>query len=98
MTNGRSCRRDSPALSRRGFLGGAAAAAALPATMAASAARRDTDLFLLGLEEHFATPELMRLNGIRFPKGTPRFDINDVGAGALPRWMRQVSGFRSCRR
>ena len=83
MTDGRPCRRNGPALSRRGFLGGAAAAAALPASMAASAARRDADLFLLGLEEHFATPELMRLNGIRFPKGTPRFDINDVGAGRI---------------
>ena len=83
MTDGRSCRRDGPALSRRGFLGAAAAAAVLPASMAASAARRDADLFLLGLEEHFATPELMRLNGIRFPKGTPRFDINDVGAGRI---------------
>lgn len=40
-------------------------------------------LFLLGLEEHFATPELRRLNGIRFPKGVPRFDIDDVGAGRI---------------
>ena len=35
------------------------------------------------LEEHFATPELQRLNNIRFPKGVPRFDINDVGAGRI---------------
>ena len=86
MTDGRPCRRDGPALSRRGFLGAAAlgaAASALPASAAASGARRDADLFLLGLEEHFATPELMRLNGIRFPEGTPRFDINDVGAGRI---------------
>ncbi|MCY4430284.1 MAG: amidohydrolase family protein [Rhodospirillales bacterium] len=77
----------SASQSRRGFLGGVAAlgaAAALPGGVApASAADVDADLFLLGLEEHFATPELMRLNGIRFPKGVPRFDITDVGAGRI---------------
>ena len=74
-------------LSRRAFLGqaavfgaAAAGAAALPGRLAADT---DEDLFLLGLEEHFATPELQRLNGIRFPKGVPRFDINDVGAGRI---------------
>ena len=46
-------------------------------------ARGDDQLFLLGLEEHFATPELRRLNNIRFPKGVPRFDIDDVGAGRI---------------
>ena len=47
-------------LSRREFLGRggvlgvtAAATTALPATMAATAAPKDEDLFLLGLEEHF---------------------------------------------
>ncbi len=80
----------SPVLNRRRFvsgaaaLGAAAAAASLPGRLdAASAAHRDADLFLIGLEEHFATTELMRLNGIRFPKGTPRFDITDVGAGRV---------------
>ena len=63
-------------LSRREFLGRAgvlgvtaAATTALPASMAATAAGEDEDLFLLGLEEHFATPELRRLNDIRFPRG-----------------------------
>lgn len=77
-------------LTRRGFLGRAArlgitaaAATALPGAVPASAAGADGDLFLLGLEEHFATPELQRLNGIRFPKGVPRFDIDDVGAGRI---------------
>ena len=39
--------------------------------------------FLLGLEEHFATPELRRLNGIRFPEGRLRLDLDDVGAGRI---------------
>ena len=78
------------ALTRRDFLGRAAglgitaaATTALPGAMPAAAAGEDGDLFLLGLEEHFATPELQRLNGIEFPKGVPRFDINDVGAGRI---------------
>ncbi|MCY4432006.1 MAG: amidohydrolase family protein [Rhodospirillales bacterium] len=78
------------ALSRRDFLGRAAglgitaaATTALPGAMPAAAADEDGDLFLLGLEEHFATPELQRLNGIKFPQGVPRFDINDVGAGRI---------------
>ena len=90
MADGRCGSRDGARLGRRGFLRGAAAlgaattaAASLPGCVTARAARRDADLFLLGLEEHFATPELMRLNGIRFPEGTPRFDINDVGAGRI---------------
>ena len=40
-------------------------------------------MFLIGLEEHFATPEMQELNGIKFAKGYPRFDINDVGAGRI---------------
>ena len=78
-------------LSRREFLGRAgvlgvtaAATTALPASMAATAAGEDGDLFLLGLEEHFTTAELQRLNGIRFPRGIPLVQrINDVGAGRI---------------
>jgi len=74
-------------LSRREFLGRAAAfgitATATTALPGSTAAGEDEDLFLLGLEEHFATPELRRLNDIRFPRGVPRFDINDVGAGRI---------------
>ena len=78
------------AVSRREFLDRAAvlgvtaaATTALPASMPATAAGENGSLFLLGLEEHFATAELQRLNDIRFPKGVPRFDINDVGAGRI---------------
>jgi len=75
------------AMSRREFLGRAAAfgitAAATTALPASTAAGEEEDLFLLGLEEHFATAELRRLNGIQFPQGTPRFDINDVAAGRI---------------
>ena len=67
-------------LTRRQFLG--RAALGIAALGLAAPARADK-LFLLGLEEHFATPELQRLNNIRFPKGVPRFDINDVGAGRI---------------
>ena len=76
-------------LNRREFLGRAgvlgitaAATAALPAT----AAGEDEELFLLGLEEHFTTPELQRLNGIQVPSGVPPAmvrRINDVGAGRI---------------
>ena len=91
MTDARTHRSGGKALSRRRFLGAAAGLAAaatagvsLPGRLeAASNAGGDSDLFLLGLEEHFATPELMQLNGIRFPKGTPRFDITDLGAGRI---------------
>ena len=76
-------------LNRREFLrhaatfGFAATAAALPPGATPAGAAAEDELFLIGLEEHFATPELQRLNGIRFPKGVPRFDINDVGAGRI---------------
>ena len=91
MTDVRAHSPYGTALSRRTFLGVAAglaaaatAGASLPGRLAAASdTGGDADLFLLGLEEHFATPELMRLNGIRFPKGTPRFDITDVGAGRI---------------
>ncbi|MGI9295068.1 MAG: amidohydrolase family protein [Pseudomonadales bacterium] len=46
-------------------------------------ARSDDDLFLIGLEEHYATAELKKLNGIKFAKGYPRFDIEDTGAGRI---------------
>ena len=58
----------------------AAATLALPGSTTAG---EEEDWFLLGLEEHVATAELRRLNGIQFPPGTPRFDINDVGAGRI---------------
>lgn len=77
------------ALSRREFFGRAgvlgitaAATAASPAT----AAGEDEELFLLGLEEHFTTPELQQLNRIRVPSGVPPAmvrRINDVGAGRI---------------
>ena len=68
-------------LTRRRLLG--RAALGIAAAGLVGPARADDRLFLLGLEEHFATPELQRLNNIRFPKGVPRFDINDVGAGRI---------------
>ena len=68
-------------LTRRQLLGRAALGFAAAGFL--GPARADDRLFLLGLEEHFATPELQRLNNIRFPKGVPRFDINDVGAGRI---------------
>ena len=46
-------------------------------------AERDRDIPLIGLEEHFATTEMMRLNNIAFPPGVPPFDITDVGAGRI---------------
>jgi len=74
-------------LNRREFLGRAAVlgvtAAATTALSGSTAAGEDEDLFLLGLEEHFATAELQGLNGIQFPKGVPRFDINDGGGGRI---------------
>lgn len=82
----RDARAPRSLLSRRTFLD-RAAAFSITATAATrplgSAAAEDRELFLIGLEEHYATPELQRLNGIKFPKGRPRFDINDVGAGRI---------------
>ncbi|MBE1281754.1 MAG: hypothetical protein GJ676_00435 [Rhodobacteraceae bacterium] len=40
---------------------------------------------VIGLEEHFVTPEMARLNGINLPPGVPHFDIMDVGAGRIAR-------------
>ena len=69
-------------LSRRGFLR-RAVLGTVGAGLLGRTTRAQNRLFLLGLEEHFATPELRRLNSIQFPKGVPRFDIDDVGAGRI---------------
>jgi uncharacterized protein len=77
--------------SRRDFLTQAATLGAVAATSplihptsaSAADANKDEDYFFIGLEEHFATPELQKLNGINFAKGYPRFDINNVGAGRI---------------
>ena len=50
-----------PTLSRRSFLGCAASLGAAATTASAE----DGKLFLLTLEEHFATPELQRLNRVQ---------------------------------
>lgn len=82
------------AMNRRQFLVGASAlviAAASSTTYANSLwskgsdeiAKRDKTIPLIGLEEHFSTPEMQQLNNIRFPPGVPRFDINDVAAGRI---------------
>lgn len=85
----------SSGLSRRQFLQGSAAlgaalgsggmlqAKALWSEGSDAMRERDKDLYFIGLEEHFATPEMRRLNNIRFPKGKPQFDINEVGAGRI---------------
>ena len=80
----------TPGLSRRKFLGAGPALALgslLSSTDAfahdAKVAERDQDLVLIGLEEHYATPELQELNGITFAKGYPRFDIENIGAGRI---------------
>ena len=49
----------------------------------AAPAKADDRPFLLGLEEHCATPELQRHNNIRLPKGVPCLDINAAGAGRV---------------
>lgn len=46
-------------------------------------AERDRNIPLIGLEEHFATPEMLQLNNINFPPGVPPFDILDVGGGRI---------------
>lgn len=75
---------------RRAFLGesaylGLSAAAAVPLVGCTpeEPAPGSLDLRFIGLEEHFSTPEMQELNGIKFPKGAPAFDINDVGAGRI---------------
>ncbi len=78
------------AMSRRAFLTramalgvAAAAGSTLPWSAAAAASAADDDLFLIGLEEHYAAPELLRLNGIKLPN--PKFIevITDVAAGRI---------------
>lgn len=44
---------------------------------------RDRDIPLIGLEEHFATPEMLEINNIKFPPNVPPFDIMDVGSGRI---------------
>ena len=67
-------RTGTPGFSRRQFLG-AGPALALGSLFSgafahdAKVAERDQDLVLIGLEEHYATPELQKLNGIEFAKG-----------------------------
>lgn len=46
-------------------------------------AQRDRDLPLIGLEEHWSTGELEKLNGIQFPPGVPPFDIRDLAEGRI---------------
>ena len=46
-------------------------------------AKRDKDLFLIGLEEHWSTAELEKLNNIKFPPNVPAFNIQDIGAGRI---------------
>ena len=82
------------ALSRRAFLGraaglGVAATAAAGPFAAAMAGALDGDgkLFLIGLEEHFATRELQRLNAGTdkrlFSGGGRRPELLDLGAGRI---------------
>ena len=79
------------ALSRRAFLGratGLAAAAAGPFGAAfAGAPDAEGNLFLIGLEEHFATPELRRRQGAGdkrlFSGGGRRPELLDLGAGRI---------------
>ena len=81
------------ALNRRAFLGraaglGAAAAAAGPfGTAFAGTPDGDGELFLIALEEHFATHELQRLNAGTdkrlFSGGGRRPELLDLGAGRI---------------
>ena len=85
-------RRTAAPANRRAFMrraaGFGAAAAALPfAAAARSAAGPDPKPFLVALEEHFATPELRRLQGAGerrlFSGGRRRPELLDVGAGRI---------------
>ena len=73
-------------LSRRAFLVRAAAAAAFGA-IPVRASAGDGKLFLIGLEEHFATRELQRLNAAGderlFSNGGRRPELLDLGAGRI---------------
>ena len=70
-------------INRREILGYATALGVAAATSSELSAAESDDLFLIGLEEHFATPVLMELNGIMFVEGYPWFEINKVGAGRI---------------
>ena len=92
MTDARPVRRHPPATSnRRAFLARAAgvglAAAALPLTAAGRTASGDSKPFLIALEEHFATPELRRLQGAGeqrlFSGGRRRPELFDLAAGRI---------------
>lgn len=84
-------------LSRRSFLGCAASLGA--AATAASA--EDGTLFLLTLEEHFATPELQRLNRVRderlFSGGGRRPNSSTWAPAGSRTWIRRASACRCCR-
>lgn len=72
--------------SRRQFLTGSAVALgamAMPALSRADMSERDADLYLLGLEEHFLTPELRELNKVRLPAGRLLDALLDLGQGRL---------------
>ena len=81
------------ALNRRAFLGRAAGlglsatAGGLFGSTLARACAGDGKLFLIGLEEHFATPELQRLQGAGnkrlFSGGKRRPELLDLGAGRI---------------
>ena len=93
MTDEPACRIDGTAQgrsSRRGFLartaalGAAAAVGSRPlAGASAAASAGDGDLSPIGLEEHYATPELLRRNGIRIPRARLVDALTDVGAGRI---------------
>ena len=87
MTDEPACRTDRArgSLTRRGFLARAAAlgAAVAVAPPLARASAGDGDLSPIGIEEHYATPELLRLNGIRIPRARLVDALTDVGAGRI---------------
>ena len=92
MTDEPACRTGRAAKgssSRRGFLAraavlGAAAAVGPPLARASAAAPAGNgELSAIGIEEHYATPELLRLNGIRIPRARLVDALTDVGAGRI---------------
>ena len=94
-------------LNRRAFLGRAAglAAAATAGLLGVPAARATTGsdkLFLIGLEEHFATQELRQMQGAGearlFSGGRRRPELLDLGANRIATWTRRGLTFRCCRR
>ena len=92
MTDEPACRTGRAARgssSRRGFLAraaalGAAVAVGPPLARASAAAPAgDGELSPIGIEEHYATPELLGLNGIRIPRARLVDALTDVGAGRI---------------